>query len=75
MALCLQDIPRTADRAPSRCFYTWGVDLERSFTRLGGGLSADDEMQEQEKQSVVNCCQHLTTLLLLKMCKYISLPA
>lgn len=32
----LQDIPRTSDRAPSRCFYTWYVDHEAAFKKLAG---------------------------------------
>ena len=31
----LQDIPRTADRAPSRTLYVWGADLQGAFKNLG----------------------------------------
>lgn len=30
----LQEIPRTADRAPSRAFYLWSVNLDRCFQEL-----------------------------------------
>ncbi|WIA14527.1 hypothetical protein OEZ85_003046 [Tetradesmus obliquus] len=34
----MQDIPRTADRAPTRCFYTWHVDIDAVFGRLAADL-------------------------------------
>lgn len=34
--LSLQDIPRSADRAPSRSFYTWRVDLQAVYERIAG---------------------------------------
>lgn len=33
-AVCLQDIPRAADRAPSRSFYTWRVDERGAAARV-----------------------------------------
>lgn len=30
----LQEVPRSADRAPSRTFYLWHVDLPRAYTAL-----------------------------------------
>ena len=34
-AVALQDVPRGADRAPSRTLYTWRADGERAAARLG----------------------------------------
>eukprot|EP00878_Enallax_costatus_P021412 GHUV01022663.1.p1 GENE.GHUV01022663.1~~GHUV01022663.1.p1 ORF type:complete len:448 (+),score=165.80 GHUV01022663.1:328-1671(+) len=34
----MQDIPRTSDRAPSRSFYTFSVDLSSAYKRLAGDL-------------------------------------
>jgi hypothetical protein len=34
---CVQDIPRSADRAPSRCFYTFKADTDSTYARLIGG--------------------------------------
>ncbi|KAF6265727.1 hypothetical protein COO60DRAFT_870422 [Scenedesmus sp. NREL 46B-D3] len=34
----MQDIPRTNDRAPTRCFYTWHIDIDAVFSKLAADL-------------------------------------
>lgn len=41
-ATLLQDIPRTADRAPSRSFYTFSVNLNSAYKRLAGAQAVAD---------------------------------
>ena len=36
--LGLQDVPRTADHAPSRTFYTWRVNVDSALARLSSDL-------------------------------------
>ena len=36
--LGLQDVPRTADHAPSRTFYTWRVNVDSAMARLSSDL-------------------------------------
>lgn len=33
----VQLVPRSSDRAPSRSFFTWKVDLEAVHRRIAGG--------------------------------------
>lgn len=36
--LALQDVPRTADHAPSRTFYTWRANVDGAIARLTSDL-------------------------------------
>lgn len=39
-AVAVQDVPRGADRAPSRTLYTWRADAEAAVARLGASAAA-----------------------------------
>ena len=34
----MQDIPRTADHAPSKTIFTWKIDLEGIYEQLGADM-------------------------------------
>jgi len=68
----LQDIPRTADRAPSRTLYVWGADLQGAFKNLGRELYrgflnvylrlAHEVGQHKELLLLVECAQEAGAL-------------
>ena len=68
--LGLQDVPRTADHAPSRTFYTWRANMDAGIARVASDLyRAAGNLHarlthELTKQQVRACCLRPSLLLL-----------
>ena len=63
----LQDIPRTADHAPSRTLYTWRVDIDAAAQKLAADLYKaalnvclrQDHEYKQQKDVRLHCSAQL----------------